>query len=103
MFAQLAQSFAGIRQGIVLSLLVAFGEETFFRGALQPVFGNLLTSVFFLILHTQYTLTPASLLLFLVSLALGWLRNRHSTTAAFVAHFVYNGALLTLSSLQGGV
>jgi membrane protease YdiL (CAAX protease family) len=78
---------------------VALGEEVFFRGALQPVFGLGLTSVFFALLHTQYTLTPASAGIFLVSLGMGWLRQRYSTTAAIFAHFAYNFIQLALVAL----
>jgi uncharacterized protein len=77
-----------------------------FRGALQPVFGLWITSIFFALLHTQYTLTPASLTIVVVALGLGWLRRRYSTAASIVAHFVYNFVLLALpllfSSTGGG-
>ena len=70
--------------------MTALGEETMFRGLLQPVFGVALTSVCFALLHMR----PGSEIAFLpilgVSLALGWLRWRHGTVAAIVAHFCYN-------------
>jgi membrane protease YdiL (CAAX protease family) len=85
------ESFSGsLFAGFLLALTAAIGEETLFRGALQPVFGIWLSSILFAILHTQYTLTPAALIILLVSLTLGWLRQRHNTNAAIVAHFVYN-------------
>jgi membrane protease YdiL (CAAX protease family) len=87
---QLVGVFSSIPQVFVLSILIGIGEEIFFRGAIQPVFGIGFTSVFFAVLHTQYTLTPATLALFGVSLVLGWLRQRHSTSAAIIAHFIYN-------------
>lgn len=76
--------------GFVLALTAGIGEELLFRGALQPIFGNLLVSIFFVFLHTQYALTPASLIILLVSLVFGFLRTRYATPAAMVAHFVYN-------------
>jgi membrane protease YdiL (CAAX protease family) len=69
----------------------------FFRGAIQPVFGIWVTSLFFTMLHTQYTLTPATLVIFITSLVLGWLRNRQSTSAAITGHFVYNFIQLVLA------
>lgn len=75
---------------LILSLSAAVGEEIFFRGALQPVFGIVLTSAFFAVIHTQYALTPATLLILVVSLGLGYVRLRHDTWAAIIAHFVYN-------------
>jgi membrane protease YdiL (CAAX protease family) len=97
--SQLAQAFSTIPMALILSLAVAVGEEIFFRGALQPIFGIGLTSVFFTLLHTQYTLTPATIGIFAVSLGMGWLRLRYSTTAAITAHFVYNFVQLALAIL----
>ncbi|MBK9750733.1 MAG: CPBP family intramembrane metalloprotease [Chloroflexi bacterium] len=96
---QLVGVFSSIPQVFVLSILIGIGEEVFFRGAIQPVFGIGFTSVFFAVLHTQYTLTPATLALFGVSLVLGWLRQRHSTSAAIIAHFIYNFVQLFLGIL----
>lgn len=88
------QIFETYSTSIGLALLLAFmtgvGEELLFRGALQPIFGNILTSVFFVLLHIQYTLTPAALIIFGVSLAFGWARQRYNTTTAMAAHFMYN-------------
>jgi len=100
--AQLARSFVTVPSALILSLLVGFSEELFFRGALQPIFGNIVTSVFFLILHTQYTLSPATIPLFMTSLAFGWLRNRYSTSAAMTAHFVFNFTQLFMNILVSG-
>lgn len=102
---QIAQSFGTLPQALVMSLAVAVGEELFFRGALQPVFGLWPTSLFFTALHTQYALTPATLALLGVSLMLGWVRRRHSTTTAMIGHFAYNftqlGLAIWASSLLG--
>ena len=76
--------------GFALSLLTGFSEEVLFRGALQPVFGLVPTSIFFTIIHIQYALTPATLILFVVSLGFGWLRQHVSTTSAIIAHTCYN-------------
>ena len=73
-----------------LAVSAAVSEEILFRGALQPVFGLPLTAVFFTLFHNQYTLTPAALIIFVVGLALGYLRQRYNTSVAIVTHFVYN-------------
>lgn len=99
----LARSFDTVPAAFVLSLAVAVGEEVFFRGALQPVFGIGLTTVFFALLHTQYTLTPATLGIVLVSLVLGVLRQRRGTMPAILAHFIYNFVQLVLAILAASV
>ena len=76
--------------------LVAIAEEIFFRGALQPVFGNLITTLVFAFLHTQSLLSPLIIVLIGLSYMLGILRDRYSTTAAIIAHFCYNMIQLLL-------
>jgi len=76
--------------GFLLAVSTGIGEELFFRGALQPIFGIFWTSLFFILLHTQYTLTFASLVIFLVSVGFGILARRFSTVAAMSAHVIYN-------------
>lgn len=75
---------------IVLAVSSAVSEEVLFRGALQPIFGLWSTSLFFTFFHIQYGLNPVLLLIFLVGMGLGFLRQRWSTSAAIIAHFTYN-------------
>lgn len=96
---QLAQSINTLPLVFAVSASAAIGEEVFVRGALQPIFGIQLTSVFFVMLHSQYLFAPSMILLYIVSVAIGVLRQRHSTTAAIVAHFTYNFIPLLLSYL----
>lgn len=104
---QLGSAINSLPLVLVVSLSAAIGEEIFFRGALQPIFGLVPTSLFFALVHTQYTLTPASIWIVVVALVFGWLRQRTSTTAAMIAHFVYNFIPLllvyTLSDRLGGL
>jgi membrane protease YdiL (CAAX protease family) len=74
----------------VLAFSAAFGEEMLFRGALQPIFGLWPTAIFFALSHIQYTFTPATLVIVVVGIGLGWLRQRFNTTTSMVAHFVYD-------------
>ncbi len=76
--------------GILLALASALGEEILVRGALQPVFGIVVSSLFFVLLHSQYMFTPAALILFLVSLGFGWLRRRRGVSASIICHAAYN-------------
>jgi len=85
----------------LISMTAAVGEEIAFRGALQPVFGLYPTSLLFALVHIQYTLTPASFVILIVGVGLGWLRLRFNTTTAIVAHFLYNfGQLFLLVYLR---
>ncbi|PJF31312.1 MAG: hypothetical protein CUN52_03005 [Phototrophicales bacterium] len=95
----IALAFSTLPLALLLSASAALGEEILFRGALQPIFGNLLISLFFTLLHVQTLFSPGILLLFGVSIGLGIIRNRASTTAAIMAHFMYNFAQLMLSML----
>ncbi|MFN8374549.1 MAG: CPBP family intramembrane glutamic endopeptidase [Anaerolineae bacterium] len=100
---QIAMSFASLPLAFLLASCAALGEEIFIRGALQPVFGIVGSSIFFALLHAQYLITPGLLVIFVVSLVLGVLRARLSTNAAIVAHFIFDFiplALLAAGTMQ---
>jgi len=84
----------GVGKAVLFALLIGvgagLGEETLFRGAVQPVLGILPTSVLFASMHVQYG--PSLLLgyIFVLSLGLGFLRRRFNTTASVLAHAGYN-------------
>jgi CAAX protease family protein len=86
---------------LLFALLVGvgagLGEETLFRGAIQPKLGIVATSVLFTSMHVQYG--PSLLLgyVFLLSMGLGLLRDRINTTASFLAHVVYNTLAILLA------
>lgn len=98
---QIASMFSTLPLAFLLAATAAVGEEILFRGALQPVFGLVLTSIFFALIHTQYTLTPATIVIFAVSVVLGVVRKRYSTTSAIFAHFFYNFITLSLPIIAG--
>lgn len=75
---------------LILATASGVGEEILFRGALQPVFGVVFTSLLFAIVHIQYGLTPITLAVFLLGLILGILRRRTNTTVVIYVHFGYN-------------
>ena len=101
--ALLGPLFTSIPGILTLGLAAAIGEETLFRGALQPRFGLLLPSLLFALLHRTYGISLATLVVFLIGLLLGWIRNRYNTTMAMVIHAVYNMSLGVLSFLSTGV
>jgi len=81
-------------EAVLFALLIGvgagLGEETLFRGAVQPVFGIPATSVLFASMHVQYG--PSLLLgyIFVLSVGLGLLRRYFNTTTSFLAHAGYN-------------
>jgi membrane protease YdiL (CAAX protease family) len=98
---QVVQSFNTLPLAFLISACAAVSEEILFRGAVQPVFGLLLTSLLFALFHNQYAFTPATLIILIVGMGLGWLRQRRNTTTSIIAHFVYNFIQLTLAILVG--
>jgi uncharacterized protein len=88
---------------LTLGLAAALGEESIFRGALQPRFGLVLTTLLFALLHSQYGLSFSTVAVFGVGLVLGLLRMRTNTTTAMLTHAVYNislGAITYFGWLQ---
>ncbi|MEA2684705.1 MAG: protease family protein [Chloroflexota bacterium] len=81
---------------VVLALAAGIGEEILFRGALMPRLGNALSALIFAVLHTQYAISLATLEIFLLGLALGWIRKRAGTTGSIIAHAGYDLILLLL-------
>lgn len=93
----LASSINTFWLGLAVATFAAVGEEIAFRGALQPVFGFWATAFIFAFTHIQYIFTPASLIIFVVAIALGLLRRYYNLYAAIIAHFVYDFILIMLS------
>lgn len=92
-------SFDTVWEWFLLAASAGLGEELLFRGALQPIFGILPTSLIFALSHVQYGLSPATLAVFLLSIVLGVIRKRSNTTVAILVHAGYNFILGLLSLL----
>jgi membrane protease YdiL (CAAX protease family) len=75
---------------LLLGVGAGLGEETLFRGAVQPVLGIPVTSVLFASMHVQYGPSLLLIYVFLLSVGLGLLRRYINTTASFLAHAGYN-------------
>ncbi|MBN2908071.1 CPBP family intramembrane metalloprotease [Polycladomyces sp. WAk] len=82
--------FSSIPGILTLGLAAALGEESLFRGALQPRFGILFTSVLFSFIHSNYGLSISTLIVFLLGLVLGWIRRQHNTVTSMAVHATYN-------------
>ena len=82
-----------------LALAAGIGEELLFRGALQPVLGLWFTAILFAASHIQYGLTPATLAVFIIAIALGIIRQRTNTTVAILVHFGYDFVIGLLALL----
>lgn len=82
-----------------IGMAAALGEEMVFRGALLPPFRLGLTSVLFTIIHSQYRLSPASLLILAIALVLGLVRYRTNLTIAILVHFLYNVSSVLLANV----
>jgi membrane protease YdiL (CAAX protease family) len=91
--------FDTVWEWFLLAAAAGLGEELLFRGALQPVFGIVPTSLIFAVSHVQYGLSPATLTVFLLSVVLGIIRKRSNTTVAILVHAGYNFILGLLSLL----
>jgi uncharacterized protein len=90
---------------VLFALLVGvgagLGEETLFRGAVQPVLGIAATSVLFASMHVQYGPSLLLVYVFLLSAGLGFLRRYINTTASFLAHTGYNSLGILLAHFFG--
>jgi hypothetical protein len=75
---------------LTIAIAAPLGEEALFRGALQPRFGLVLTSLLFALMHSNYGITLLTVVVFGVGLFLGIVRQRSNTTASMIAHAAYN-------------
>lgn len=82
-----------------IGVAAGVSEEAVVRGALQPRYGIVLVSILFSLLHApQYGLNVAIVGLFGVSVLFGLLRARFGTTAAMIAHALYNFAAVMIQT-----
>ncbi|MEX1020606.1 MAG: type II CAAX endopeptidase family protein [Litorilinea sp.] len=85
---------------LTIGLSAALGEELLFRGALQPRFGLIFTSIIFALVHSNYGISVSTLIVFVLGLVLGWSRIRYNTSTAMIIHAVYNMTLGILTALS---
>ncbi len=87
-------------KGVLVGLGAGIGEETLFRGLMQPVFGILPTALLFALIHLHYGPTLLLLELFIVGIILGLIRNRLNTTAAIIVHSSFDIIALLAANLH---
>lgn len=85
---------------LTLGLAAALGEETIFRGALQPRLGLIFTSLLFALVHSNYGITISTLIVFVLGCVLGLIRLRYNTSTSMVVHAVYNMSLGLIAYLN---
>lgn len=93
------QSWGG---ALILGISAGVGEEILFRGAMQPRYGIIFTSIVFASLHVQYGLSLTILGIFVMSVLLGIERKRVNTTASLVTHVVYDVLAVLIPVLLHG-
>jgi hypothetical protein len=84
---------------IFLSFCAGFGEEIFFRGAVQPYLGIWITAIFFVAIHTYFSFKDMkknvfAVLLTLYIVLLGWGARDFSLWHAIAGHFSYDLVLM---------
>lgn len=80
----------GLLGALTIGLAAGLGEETLFRGAMQPRFGIVLTSLLFAVIHTQYGVSLALVQILAIGLIFGFVRQRANTLTSMAAHASYN-------------
>ena len=85
---------------LVIAVAAGVGEELFFRGLLQPVFGIPATSLLFTLVHSHYGPTYSLLLILAGSLLLGVLRKHYGTVPAMIMHAFFNFWAFLLFAFQ---
>jgi membrane protease YdiL (CAAX protease family) len=73
-----------------IGICAAVGEELLFRGAIQPRFGIVFTSLVFAVLHVQYEASLLIVGLFFAGIVFGLERKYVNTTACIITHALYN-------------
>lgn len=93
----ITESVSNPAGAVFFGLGAGISEELLLRGALQPRFGIVLTSVLFALLHNQYGISFVLLGVFLMGVILGLERKYFGTTAAVITHAIFN----TIAVLAG--
>ncbi|MGB3635362.1 MAG: CPBP family intramembrane glutamic endopeptidase [Rubrobacteraceae bacterium] len=86
---------------LLLGIGAGLGEETLFRGAIQPVLGIIPASLLFASMHIQYGPSVLLVYIFLLAIGLGLLRRHINTTASFLAHASFNALGVMIAYLFG--
>jgi uncharacterized protein len=91
----------GWNEILFVSFCAGVGEEILFRGAIQPLIGIILTSIFFVAIHgylnpKEWRISVYGFTLTLVICALGYASKNIGILSAIIAHFMIDVWLLHL-------
>ena len=86
---------------VVIGITAGVGEEVAVRGILQPRLGILLSNVFFTSLHASQYHWDGLAIVFLIGLALGFIRKKTSTSVSAIVHGSYDFVLILYAFLSG--
>lgn len=105
-FGELLAFAANPLGAVVIGITAGLGEELAVRGVLQPRLGILLSNLFFTSLHAFQYNWDALLVVFVVGVVLGLVRQRSNTTTAAIVHGTYNfllvmAAVLSIPGMSG--
>jgi uncharacterized protein len=78
------------RGALLLGVTSGTGEEVLVRGAIQPRYGIIFTSILFAVLHAQYGLSFVTLGVFVTGVIFGLERKYLNTTCCIITHSLYN-------------
>jgi membrane protease YdiL (CAAX protease family) len=84
---------------VVIGVTAGLGEELAVRGVLQPRLGLLVANLAFTAAHAYQYSWDGLLVVFLVGLALGVLRQRTNTTTSAIAHGLYDFILVFAAAM----
>jgi membrane protease YdiL (CAAX protease family) len=93
-FEQLAAHFFSPLGALVIGVVAGLGEELAVRGVLQPRLGIWLSNLFFTALHALQYHWDVLVVVFLIGLLLGWLRDRTNTSTTAIVHGTYDFLLI---------
>jgi membrane protease YdiL (CAAX protease family) len=98
-FKALSKAEFSIFDNAQLSFFAGAGEELLFRGAIQPLLGNTITSIIFIGIHGYFKFrSPAHIffgvMMFALSFSLGLLFEHAGLIAAMAAHAIYDLVML---------
>jgi membrane protease YdiL (CAAX protease family) len=105
-FKALSKADFSIFDNTQISFFAGVGEELLFRGAIQPLLGNTLTSIIFIGIHGYFKFrSPGHILfgvmMFGLSFMLGLLFEHIGLIAAMAAHAIYDLIMLQLIQRRG--
>ncbi len=86
-----------VQGALLIGITAGVGEEILFRGAIQPRYGLIFTSLIFAVIHVQYGFSFVLVGIFLTSIVLGIQRQKMNTTCCIITHSVYNFAVVMMS------